>query len=251
MAMVVKIVSASKRKGKKMEKKFKISDQPRRVKIIYAAVVGVLCVTAVVIGIVSAASKKTTVPQDQPSVNLPTQDENVSGEVGDENEDQTTNEPSVDENKKPEKLSMVSPVVGEVTKSHSLDTPVFSNTLGEWRVHTGIDISADEGAEVYCAADGVVTKIYSDPLFGKSVEVTHDGGIVSIYSNLTSADIAVSEGQSIASGNLIGKVGDTSLSELADEPHLHFAVKVDGVSVNPLDYISESSKQASLGINNA
>ena len=228
-----------------MEKKFKLSDQPRRVKIIYAAVIGVLCVTAVVIGIVSAASKKTVTPLDQPTVNLPIEDDEVSGEISDNEETEDTEK---EEESKPEKLSMVSPVVGEITKSHSIDTPVFSNTLNEWRVHTGIDISADEGAEVYCAADGVVTKVYSDPLFGRSVEVTHDGGIVSIYSNLASQDITVSEGQSIKSGDVIGKVGDTSLSELADEPHLHFSVKVNGVSVNPLDYISESSKQASLGI---
>ena len=236
-----------------MEKKFKLSAQPRRVKIIYAAVIGVLCVTAVVIGIVSAASKKVVTPPDQPTVNLPTEEDQVSGDINNEepSEDQNTNEPSEEENKKPEKLSMVSPVVGEITKSHSIDTPVFSNTLGEWRVHTGIDISADEGSSVYCAADGVVTKIYSDPLFGKSVEVTHDGGIISIYSNLSSTDIAVSEGDTVSSGSLIGKVGDTSLSELADEAHLHFTVKVDGVSVNPLDYISEESKEASLGIKNA
>ena len=228
-----------------MEKKFKLSDQPRRVKIIYAAVIGVLCVTAVVIGIVSAASKKTVTPLDQPTVNLPIEDDEVSGEISDNEETEDTEK---EEESKPEKLSMVSPVVGEITKSHSIDTPVFSNTLNEWRVHTGIDISADEGAEVYCAADGVVTKVYSDPLFGRSVEVTHDGGIVSIYSNLASQDITVKEGQSIKSGDVIGKVGDTSLSELADEPHLHFSVNVNGVSVNPLDYISESSKQASLGI---
>ena len=115
-------------------------------------------------------------------------------------------------------------------------------------MHTGIDISADEGAEVFCSADGVVTKIYSDPLLGKTVEVTHEGGIVSTYSNLATASISVSEGDEVKSGALLGKVGDTSLSELADEAHLHFGIKVNGVSVNPLDYISEDSKQASLGI---
>ena len=67
-----------------MEKKFKISGQPRRVKIIYAAVIGVLCVTAVVIGIVSSASKKTVTPLDQPSVNIPDTDEEISGEIGEE-----------------------------------------------------------------------------------------------------------------------------------------------------------------------
>ncbi len=228
-----------------MDKKFRFSDQPRRVKIIYAAVIGVLCVTAVVIGIVSAAQRNNDTPIDDPVGNLPSENEGTD-EGG--NESQSPNEENKEEDKNPAKLSFVSPIVGEVTKHHSLDAPVFSNTLNEWRVHTGIDISADEGAEVYCSADGVVTKVYSDPFLGKAVEVTHDGGVVSIYANLASANIAVKEGDEIKSGALIGQVGDTSLSELADESHLHFAIKVNGVSVNPLDYISETSKGASLGI---
>ncbi len=227
-----------------MDKKFKFSDQPRRVKIIYAVVIGVLCVTAVVIGIVSAASRRNDTPGDDPTVNLPSGDE--GGDGGNNESPDGGNEG--EENKTPEKLTFVSPVVGEVTKQHSLDMPVFSNTLNAWRVHTGIDISAEEGAEVFASADGVVTKVYSDPMLGRTVEITHEGGIVSVYSNLASANISVQEGDEVKSGALIGKVGDTSLSELADESHLHFGIKVNGVSVNPLDYISESSKQASLGI---
>lgn len=229
-----------------MEKKFSFSDQPKRVKIIYAAVIGVLCVTAVVIGIVSATQNRNDEITDDPTANLPPADEGIENEGGDSSGTENEGE----EDKKPEKLSFVSPVVGEVTKHHSMETPVFSNTLNEWRVHTGIDIATNEGAEVFCAADGVVSKVYSDPFLGKSVEVTHEGGITSIYSNLSSSDIAVKEGDTVESGALIGKVGDTSLSELADEAHLHFSMKVNGVSVNPLDYISESSKQASLGITN-
>ena len=228
-----------------MEKKFKFSDQPRRIKIIYAAVIGVLCVTAVVVGIVSAASRRNDTPDDDPTANQPSVNE---GENGGENENEPPKTDENEEEKKPEKLSFVSPVVGEVTKHHSLDTPVFSNTLNAWRVHTGIDISTEDGAEVYASADGIVTKVYSDPLLGKTVEITHEGNIVSIYANLDSANISVKEGDEVKSGALIGQVGDTSLSELADESHLHFGIKVNGVSVNPLDYISEDSKQASLGI---
>ena len=227
----------------KMEKKFRISDQPRRVKIIYAAVIGVLCVTAVVIGIVSAASRRNDTPDD-PIANQPPVDEGKGDESG---ENESPDDGGEDE-KKPEKLSFVSPVVGEVTKHHSIDTPVFSNTLNEWRVHTGIDISADEGSEVYASADGVVSKVYNDPFLGRTVEITHEGGIVSVYANLAADNIAVKEGDEVKSGATIGQIGDTSLSELADEAHLHFGIKVNGVSVNPLDYISESSKQASLGI---
>ena len=228
-----------------MDKQIKFSEQPLRVKIIYVAVLAVLCITAVVVGIVSVASRKPETPKG--NENPP-----ISENSGDK-EDNSTNKGSTvtEEEKKPEKLTMVSPVVGEITKSHSMDTPVFSTTLGEWRVHTGIDISAEEGSEVYAAAAGKVSRVYSDPFLGKTVEITHDGGIVSVYSNLSNTDVAVKEGQTIVSGAKIGLVGDTSLSELADESHLHFAVKVNGVSVNPLDYISSNSKEVSLGINDA
>lgn len=224
-----------------MDKKIKFSDQPKRVKIIYASVIAVLCVTAAAIGIASSVNKDDGA--GDPVVNVPSDNlgENGGGET--EKPDDTDKE----EDKKPDKLTFVSPVVGEVTKGHSLDTPVFSDTLGEWRVHTGIDISADEGSEVFASSDGVVSKVYSDPFLGRTVEISHEGGIVSVYSNLSS-EVAVKEGDSVESGALIGKVGDSSISELADEAHLHFAIKVNGVSVNPLDYISEDSKKASLGI---
>lgn len=227
-----------------MDKKIKFSEQPKRVKIIYASVIAVLCVTAIVIGIVSAANRNSETPDDEPTANLPPDNEGENG--GNENENPDENQP--EEDKKPEKLTFVSPVVGEVTKGHSLEMPVFSSTLQEWRVHTGIDISADEGSEVYASAEGVVSRVYSDPFLGKTVEITHEGGIVSVYSNLDSTNVAVAEGDKVKSGDLIGAVGDTSISELADEAHLHFAIKVNGVSVNPLDYISEDSKKASLGI---
>ena len=225
-----------------MDKKIKFSDQPKKVKIIYASVIAVLCITAVVIGIASSLNNDDA-SDGNPSVNLPedsTGSEDTSG-------DTTPNEPDKEEEKKPDKLTFTSPIVGEITKSHSIDTPVFSDTLKEWRVHTGIDISAEEGAEVYASAGGKVTKVYSDPFLGKTVEITHEGGIVSVYSNLSS-DVVVKEGDTVTSGDVIGTVGDTSIYELADEAHLHFAIKVNGVSVNPLDYISEDSKKASLGI---
>ena len=161
-----------------MDKKIKFSDQPKKVKIIYASVIAVLCITATVIGIASSV-KKDEPTDNLPTVNLPSTDQEPSDDG--KNEAQA---PEKEEEKKPEKLSFVSPVVGRVTKSHSLDTPVFSDTLQEWRVHTGIDISADEGSKVYASAKGVVSKVYSDPFLGKTVEITHEGGIVSVYSNL-------------------------------------------------------------------
>ena len=116
-----------------MEKKFKFSDKTTVARIVYTAVVAILCVSAVVIGIVAAASKRDEVPEDNTP---PISDGNITEGEKDEEE------------KKPDSTVWYSPVVGEVVKTHSLDTPVFSDTLGEWRVHAGIDILTPEGAEV-------------------------------------------------------------------------------------------------------
>ncbi len=218
-----------------MDKKFSFSDQPTKVKIIYGVVIAVLCISAIVVGIVSVASRKDgTVPpiDDTPPVtdNTPPED--------------TTPEPE-----KPKATSFVAPLVGAVAKGHSLEMPVFSATLNEWRVHTGIDIEAEADSPVYAGADGTVTNVFYDNYYGKSVEVTHPDGIVSVYSNLDGDTIAVKVGDSVKTGAKLGTIGDTSLTELADEPHLHFSVKVNGKAVNPLDYITEESKSASLGIN--
>ena len=220
-----------------MDKKFKFSEQPLKAKIVYGAVAGILCVTAIVIGIIAAASRKQETP--------PADSQSPTGES--EAQKPSDDTPPVTDNTPPKKLSFVSPLVGEVTQAHSTETPVFSNTLNEWRVHTGIDISANDGDEVYAAERGSVSRVYSDPLLGRTVEISHEGGIVTQYSNLSS-EVNVKVGDEVECGTLIGRIGDTSISELAEEPHLHFEMLVDGVSVNPLDYISEESKEASLGL---
>lgn len=222
-----------------MDKKFSFSDQPTKVKILYGAVIAVLCISAIVVGIVSVASKK----KDK----TPTEDTKPPlTDVTPPDTDEPEDTPPVEE--KPKATSFVSPLVGTVAKEHSLEMPVFSATLNEWRMHTGIDIAADEGAEVYAAAGGEVTKVYYDNYYGNSVEITHPDGIVSVYANLDADTINVKVGDTLSVGARIGKIGDTSLTELADEAHLHFAVKVNGTNVNPLDYITEESKSSSLGI---
>ena len=219
-----------------MEKKIDFSDKSTRAKIVYAAVIAILCITAIVVGIVSAASKAKDVP---PADNPP-----VENGGGDEQK------PPVDETPQPEaKLSFIAPAAGTVVKEHSLEIPVFSLTLGEWRVHTGIDVSCEEGAGVFASEAGVVSGIYSDPMLGYTVEITHKDNLKTRYSNLASEVGELKVGDTVARGDKIGVVGDTSLSELAEEPHLHFEVLLKDVKVNPMDYINEESKKASLGIN--
>ena len=217
-----------------MEKKIDFSDKSVRSKIVYAAVISILCITAIVVGIVSAASKTKEIPNEE------------KPPVSDNTNDVT---PPVEDTPKPEtKLSFIAPVSGTVSKAHSLEMPVFSITLGEWRVHTGIDISCEEGAGVYASEAGVVTGIYTDPMLGYTVEITHSGDLRTRYSNLAGDVGELKVGDEISLGDKIGVVGDSSISELAEEPHLHFEVLLKDVKVNPMDYINKESKKASLGI---
>ena len=223
-----------------MEKKIKFSDNPTVAKTVYGAIIALLCITAIIIGIVAANNrKKDNAPTEQPPVS---DDGNQDGGTGDGNGDGDG-----DENAPPAKLTFISPVRGKVAKGHSSSVPVFSETLEAWRIHTGIDISTEEGADVYAVCAGEITKVYSNPLMGKTVEITHENGMKSIYSNLSSSDLPT-VGKTVASGEKIGTVGDSAILEIADEAHLHFEMTVNDVSVNPLDYISEEAKKVSLGI---
>ena len=219
-----------------MEKKIKFSENPTASKIVYAIVVAILAVSAIVVGIISAASTKDETP-DNSSVQTPSNEDTPNeNEGGNENE----------------ALTFVSPANGTLTQQHSATIPVFSETLGAWRIHTGIDICTDEGADVYAAAGGEVTKIYSDNLLGLSVEITHSGSVKTVYSNLADdGSITVSVGDKVNKGDKIGTVGDTSISELAEEAHLHFEMLVNDSSLNPLDYIAEDSQKTSLGIDSS
>lgn len=227
-----------------MDKKFKFSDQPLTAKITYSVVIAILTITAIVVGLISAsnANKDKTPNDDTPPIvdETPGTD---NGNGGENNEDEKKPEPE-----KPAPTVYYAPVSGSIMKGHSVETPVFSQTLGDWRVHTGIDIAAEIGAEVTAIAGGTVSAVRNDPFMGNTVEVTHEGGIVSVYSNLSNDGVTVKVGDTVAAGDKLGVVGDTSLTELADESHLHFEILVSGVSVNPLDYISEESQKNDLGV---
>ncbi len=141
-----------------------------------------------------------------------------------------------------------SPAVGILGMKHDLDLPVYSKTMDEWRVHSGIDIVASIGDRVMAAADGVVESVSDDPLLGKTVVISHNGGAKTIYGNLAS-ELAegMETGKTVKRGDIIGCIGDSASLELAEEPHLHFEMTVGGKQVDPMDFIAENSASASLG----
>lgn len=134
------------------------------------------------------------------------------------------------------------PAEGTLGKEHDPTVQVFSNTLGEWRVHLGIDIMTEAAAPVYAAAKGKVKQIADDPLWGKCIWIEHDGDAVSVYRGLddTLAE-GIKIGAKVSEGTLLGAVGEGGVLELAEEPHLHFEMKVAGEDADPLEYFSKSA----------
>lgn len=134
------------------------------------------------------------------------------------------------------------PTNGTVAKSHDAERQVFSNTMNDYRVHLGIDIETAANAPVYAAADGTVAEVWEDTLMGQCIAVSHGGDAISIYKNLA-PEIAegIEAGSEVKSGQLLAYVGESAMTELADEPHLHFELTVAGLQVNPLDYFDEEA----------
>jgi murein DD-endopeptidase MepM/ murein hydrolase activator NlpD len=124
--------------------------------------------------------------------------------------------------------------------------------------HSGVDILLrnfkvqDTGVPVLAAADGTVTWV-RDGLFDRSttwegtsgfgnvVEITHPGGLSTIYGHLRRGSVAVTDGQSVKRGELLGLVGSSGRSNW---PHLHFEVRKDGASLDP--FAGECSPTESL-----
>lgn len=131
---------------------------------------------------------------------------------------------------------IVSPLNGEVVTAFAVDQLVYNETLGDWRTHDGIDISAVQGTTVLSASSGTVSSVTDDPLMGTTVVIRHDGGYETTYANLQ-ARPNVEAGETVSAGQIIGAVGRTAAAESAQGPHLHFSVTKDGVPVDPNEYL--------------
>jgi murein DD-endopeptidase MepM/ murein hydrolase activator NlpD len=212
-------------------------------RILYLVVVGVLVVSALVIGLVAAFSKdRTETPNDDSSLQTPAPD------------DGSNPAPDQGTNADPEDTVTVylAPATGIISKSHDDSLPVYSVTMDDWRVHQGIDIATAEGADVLATAKGTVKLVWEDPLMGFCVSIDHGNGVVSIYKNLskTLAD-GIAQGASVTAGQKLGTVGNTAMIESAESAHLHFEMECNGEQVDPVSYISEESYEASLGADTA
>ncbi|MEL7486848.1 MAG: peptidoglycan DD-metalloendopeptidase family protein [Pseudomonadota bacterium] len=128
------------------------------------------------------------------------------------------------------------PVDGDISIAFGEKT--YNQKIGAYdKPHRGVDIAARRGADVVSPGAGqvvVATDVYGpDPEMGKVVIIDHGEALKTVYAHLDS--IAVSKGDSVWTGETIGKVGSTGD---AKNPHLHFETIVAGEPVDPLSVLS-------------
>ncbi len=127
------------------------------------------------------------------------------------------------------------PIFGKVIKPFSIDTPIYSKTMDDWRIHEGIDIACVTGAEVYCAQNGTVTDLGYDINLGNYIEVKN-GEYLLKYTSLES-DLKFKVGDRVSKGQLIGIVSESCISEICDELHFHFEIRKNGEPIDPAKLI--------------
>ena len=157
---------------------------------------------------------------------------NIDNLSVDENIKNNVNEESVKATKAEEKVVFSAPLKGEIQKMYSTDKVIYSKTLEQWKTHDGIDISADEGTEVKSIEKGIVDSVQNDSFYGTTIQIEHKSGYRSVYCNLDE-NVYVTVGESVVKGQKIGKVGNTSIGEYLDSPHLHFMLYLNEESIDP------------------
>ena len=100
---------------------------------------------------------------------------------------------------------------------------------GKRTFHSGIDMAANMGNNVYPAMDGKVIEAGYNTVYGNYVIIKHHSGYKTLYGHLSK--ITCKAGNFVYTNTVIGKVGSTGMST---GPHLHFTVYKNGKTVNPL-----------------
>lgn len=127
------------------------------------------------------------------------------------------------------KFFLRSPLKFEPVITSGFSRRRFHPVLHNYRAHQGVDYRAPTGAPVVAVAAGTVVFAGYNGGSGRMVHLRHANGFESQYLHLSS--IAVRTGARIDQGTLVGRVGSTGL---ATGPHLHYALKRNGVNVNPV-----------------
>lgn len=106
--------------------------------------------------------------------------------------------------------------------------------------NTGTDFISEEIFDVVAIASGTIINVKEDDTVGKTVEIQHDNGLVSMYQSLS--EVTVKKGDIITKGQTIGKSGTNTLDKDLGN-HLHLEIFENSNPVNPENYLNKEYKK--------
>ena len=136
--------------------------------------------------------------------------------------------------KKP--MKTMSPVSGDSIFGYSMEALSYNQTTRDWRVHNGVDLAAEAGAEVKAAADGEVYTVFEDDAMGTTVVIRHADGYTTKYASLAE-NVSVKPGDTVTMGQVIGYASDSAIVESTLGAHVHFGVSCNDVPVDPAEFL--------------
>jgi murein DD-endopeptidase MepM/ murein hydrolase activator NlpD len=123
------------------------------------------------------------------------------------------------------------PIMGPITSGFGQrEDPILGNGEGEF--HTGIDIGAPNGLPIRATGDGIVKTAEMASGYGREVVIDHGHGVETVYGHMSG--FAVTEGQTVVRGEVIGYVGHSGRTTGS---HLHYEVRIHSTPVNPHKYL--------------
>jgi murein DD-endopeptidase MepM/ murein hydrolase activator NlpD len=132
----------------------------------------------------------------------------------------------------------VLPFGTKISKDYSGGEMVKSETMGDWRVHDGVDFAGSRDTDVLAIQSGTIKSVVSDPLWGVVVSIDHGNGIVARYCGL-SENSTLKAGQDVEIGEPIGIIAQVP-SETEEGTHLHLEILINGKTADPLAVMNKA-----------
>ena len=175
------------------------------------------------------------VQQNTPSVPIESSSTSSKKETSSKTETSSKSESSKQESKK---QSYAFPCSNTIVTKYSDGELIFSETMGDWRAHNGVDLLCSEREKINSIADGTVKSIEEDVLLGICVTIEHSGGVTAKYCGINGKP-KVKEKERVQMGQTIGAIGQVPF-EADINTHLHLEIYVDDRLVNPEDYLGKT-----------
>ncbi len=127
------------------------------------------------------------------------------------------------------------PAAGRVLMDYNMDSTVYFKTLNQYKYNPAMIISSPVGNQVVASAKGIVESITVDEETGTTLKLNLGNDYKLIYGQLK--ELAVSEGQVVEQGQLLGYVSEPTKYYVEEGSNLYFRMEKDGKAVDPYLYL--------------